>query len=331
MKKLLVVLLALVVIGSFASAQVTFGSWNRIGYSVYTQPASTAAASSAVYPGWSRADFTLQVIKDNAGIIANLELKPDGSLGTGDNIQAYVKLLDSKITLRMGKAYVDALRGKVGGSQAVGSLPTGDEDAIYTRFKMAEGLALEIAPVEGLFIGAVVNKAATVTDEFAAIQVGAGYTIKDLGQLRAGYYGNAGTDDFIQAAFAFTGVAGLTADLGMKYYTEAVAHNIPVTVGVKYSMDALNLMFRTQALIPSGTAAFDESFALNANYKVMDTLVIGADLGLSGIAGTAKTANVTPYVQYNIPGGGQLQIGFNAVVGLDAQPLGFCIPIVLTI
>jgi len=331
MKKLLVVLLALVVIGSFASAQVTFGSWNRIGYSVYSQPASTAAASSAVYPGWSRADLEIDIKKDNAGIIADLQVKPDGTLGVGDNCQAYVKFLDGMINLHMGLAFGDALRGKIGGGSSVGTVNAGDEDAIYTRFKMSKGLFLELKPAEGLFIGAVVNAATTVTDEFAAIQAGAGYTIKDIGQIRAGYYGNAATDDFVQAAFAFTGVAGLTVDAGMKYYTEAVNHNIPITVAVKYSLAALNVMFRTQALIPAGTAAYDESFGGYVNYKVMDTVVVGADFGLTGIAGTAKTANVTPYVQYNIPGGGTLNVGFNMNIGLDAQPFGFAIPIVLTI
>jgi len=327
MKKLLVVLLALVVIGSFASAQVTFGSWSRIGVSLYTQPASTAAATSALFPGWGKGGFTFNVTKDNAGIVADLTIAADGTVSVGDNIQAFAKLFDGMATLHLGKTFGDALRGKIGGGSAVGTTQAGDEDAIYTRFKANKGLFLELKPVDGLFVGAVVNTAALASDAFEAVQAGVGYTLKDIGLVRAGYYGDAASGDFIQAAFAYTGMAGLTADLGFKFYSENANAAIPVTVAVKYGKDALNVMFRTQASIAT---AFDMAFGAYANYKVADTMVVGADLGLNSISAN-MTANVTPYLQYNIPGGGSLNIGFNMALGLSGQPFGFAIPIVITI
>jgi hypothetical protein len=333
MKKLLVVLLALTVIGSFVTAaDVTIGTWNRIGFNLYDKNGD-ADATATEYPGWGRVGLSFAAKTDFAGMAVDVEAHPGAdNTAIGDTAKLYAMLLDSKLTVSVGKGYFDTLRGKIGGGSPVGLTDGGAEDDIFARFAIKRGVMTELKPIDAFFIGASFSQNATTSladDTYKAIQVGAGYTLEGIGLVRAQYIGNTGTDAAVQAAFAFTGVEGLTVDAGAKFFIDAdTASQNFISAAAKYSKDALGLMARTKVKLATDAADLDVGFGGYVTYKI-DSIVIGADVGFPTIADNAKLVKVTPYAQLNLEGGGLIMAGFQAQIGLDGQDLHFGIPLVI--
>jgi hypothetical protein len=157
-----------------------------------------------------------------------------------------------KITL--GSFNDDTLRGKVGDSNWYAfTTGSGGPDDIFTRFKGRNGALLSSAPIEGLYIGILAGSDGVNLFDFWAIQPEAktvyqfvqgavGYTIEDIGLVRAQYVGKAVgisaasvpatattpweileeldkaglTYSRAELAFALTAVDGLVIDLGGK-------------------------------------------------------------------------------------------------------------------
>ncbi len=334
MKKLLVVLLALAVIASFASAaDVTIGTWNRLGFMLYEQASTTGAdATTSLYPGWGRNALNFGAKADNFGMAVDIQAN-SGGLSIGDSCKLYANLLDGKVTISIGKGNFDTLRGKIGGGSAAGLTEGGGEDDIFARFNPNYGVMTEIKPVDGLYIGASFSDKAKASVTYRDIQVGAGYTIEGIGLIRAQFIGGYIDTRAVQAAFAFTGVEGLTVDAGAKFYLggdDATAQNF-ASVAAKYGKDAFNVMARTKVLLPKDPAKLDMSFGANVNYKVADAIVLGADFGLTSIAETGKTVKITPYMDYNVAGGGTISLGCQLQAGLDgAKTFTYGIPLVFT-
>jgi hypothetical protein len=175
----------------------------------------------------------------------------------------------SQLKIEAGKFVNDTLRGKIGDDNwqryTVGMK---DPDHIFSRFKSnwsgTVGFMLGITPIEPLYIGVSVpgldqftagfpdttgfyykydgkstdgptynkekvTKVGNVAHTYEKIQVGLGYTIANIGLVRAQYVGashiNPEDQDLwkdplkvrrIEAAFAFTGMEGLVVDVGGK-------------------------------------------------------------------------------------------------------------------
>jgi hypothetical protein len=201
MKKALVVLLVSLMVGAFvfaedaAPAGVTVGGWGRAGYVFATATGSSGTALTTVFPNWSpgmRVGFSVNGHSANVGFDLNIDTNTNAAsnnLGVGDNARIWVKPADF-LRVDFGRAQIDNLRGKIGHDWADclnGAVNEfGDEDAIFTRFYPKAGLVVSITPVEGLFIGASLDSQYTAgvfgktSDAIAGIQVGAGYTIKDI-------------------------------------------------------------------------------------------------------------------------------------------------------
>jgi hypothetical protein len=320
MKKLLVVLLALATIGSMAFAEVSIGTWSRIGLSVYDQTGSAAAVTKH-YPSWGNAGLSFSAKGDNAGMAADASFAPGSDNVTiGTNAKLWAKLFDM-LTITAGKTQNTVLWGKIGGGSAIGTVKGGGNDDIFNSITIKNGLMAELAPVENLYLVGAIAEAtsATTADAFKAVMADVGYTLPDVGLIRAGYL-----TDQVQAAFAFTGVKDLTVDVGGKY--NLATSVIKASAAAKMTAGDLGFMGRT-LITAGGSAAFDMGLGGYVNYKI-DAVVVGADIGLNSIS-TAKVLNLTPYVQYNIPGGGMIITGVQTAVGLDGQPFQFGIPVVL--
>jgi len=147
-----------------------------------------------------------------------------------------------------------------------------DGDGIFSRFNLSKmGAILEITPgfAPGLFIGAAfapeftLNSGLKIEDVYKGLHTAIGYEIKGIGLFRLGYVGGGSTDpagktgnaaqnwDFsydrrIEAAFAFTMIPGLLADIGFKISREkhpgimeqpgfSLENPLYIALGVMYS------------------------------------------------------------------------------------------------
>jgi len=369
MKKVLVILLVSAFVSAFAFADgITFGGWGRSGY---VFQGGTGPDQVGTFPSWaagSRVGLSVHGASANVGFDVDW-FSAGAQPQIGDNARVWVKPA-TWLRFDFGKAQIDDLRGKVGDDWG-DSLPSylsiysaaGDNDGIFTRFYPSQGFVLSLTPVEGLFIGAALdsnkldsNGNATPAAAIAGIQVGAGYTIKDIGQVRVQYigysyatgnyvYGAPGLDpktgqlvqtknpvlaksnSYIQAAFALTAVKNLTIDLGTKIPVDTSAQATPdsskVALGVAYGADGMNLTLRAVTLIGSNVGF---GVSLDGNFAVAKPLSIGAKVSYNGEAKDGLDASgnhvggldLSPYALLNYSNG---TLGLGFVYHIDTSKL----------
>jgi hypothetical protein len=224
-------------------------------------------------------------------------------------------------------------------------------------------------PIPGLFIGAQIKNvpqwasentserasafstkywgAATKKDDYQDIQIAAGYTIEGVGLVRVQYIGAdpinfefKGTDDStkykitpttqkFEAAFAYTGMSGLTLDVGAKI---PLSHKKDITgdkkddtyqppfqasVGAQYVMGALTVPVRIDTKFLGKMETSDkgdgsEPFILNAHlwpsYKIFENTTVGVDFGIEWIGKTELDSKMVDPNKYD----GGARIGFGA-------------------
>ena len=176
----------------------------------------------------ARVDFRIQGNSDYVGFViaSNGE---SGELGSHDlGAQIWAKpFANDWLKLNVGKFSEDILRGKIGNLDGGFSnfvLATQEEDAIFNRFGAStnnstwlgclNGFMLSSAPIEGLYIGWLLNGniiyeyedpydsiggmrgGTKALNAYRYMQIGAGYNIDGIGHIRAQYIGGwAGTVD----------------------------------------------------------------------------------------------------------------------------------------
>jgi hypothetical protein len=329
MKKLIALLLivAFTGIAVFAddaaapAAGIKLGGWGRMGYVIAAGDNTSAPVTTGLLPGWSgsgpfgRVGFNLNGTSANIGFTLNIDSNGQ-VIGFGDQVKIWAKLADF-IQVEVGRVQYDALRGKIGDDGYLGGM---GEDNVFTRIQPNPGLVVELTPVEGLVIAASLPAGYfdsakvwipyTTAQAFSGIQAQAGYTIKDIGTIRAQYIGGALSTDSsaIQFAFALTAVPGLLVDLGSKI--DITANNtsqIPIDIYATYGADALSL--KGQFELKFGGAASDWfKFAthIGASYTVAAPLTVGATVDFaSGTGGTSSSTSftVTPYAKLGYSNG----------------------------
>jgi hypothetical protein len=175
-----------------------------------------------------------------------------GTFGFDDNVEVWLQPVDW-FKFDVGKFVVDPLRGKIGDNWMDGfTVKMRDGDAIFSRFK-SQGFnggdsvvgALASFMFGDLYVGALLpglgqfsaqsdiygtvnstNGLESSDHVFERAQVGVGYTIQDIGVVRAQYVGaNVKGDQSnptnivssrIEVAFQLTAVQGLNLDVGAK-------------------------------------------------------------------------------------------------------------------
>jgi hypothetical protein len=371
MKKVLVILLVSAFVSAFAFADgITFGGWGRSGY---VFQGGTGSDTVGTFPSWaagSRVGLSVHGASANVGFDVDW-FSAGAQPQIGDNARVWVKPA-TWLRFDFGKAQIDDLRGKVGDDWG-DSLPSylsiysaaGDNDGIFTRFYPSQGFVVSLTPVEGLFIGVALDSnkldstgTATPAAAIAGIQVGAGYTIKDIGQVRVQYIGysySAGTatvagvvngafvdangktyanalvtglvqtsalaksNSYIQAAFALTAVKNLTIDLGTK---------IPVDTSAAAALDrskvALGVAYGADGLNLTLRAVTligsDVGFgvSLDGNYAVAKPLSLGVKVSYNGEVKDVGGLDLSPYATLNYANG---TLGLGFVYHIDTSKL----------
>jgi hypothetical protein len=354
MKKLLIVLLALTVVGIFAvaedAASVSVGAWGRGWFA----PVANNGTDSYVFsgPGWGNYGNRVGVFfagnSENMGFYWNPGI--DGTKINSVCDEAKIWAAPSKMfKIEIGKIHGDVLRGKYDDFGDI--LSVSGKDDIFARFDITQGMLIDITPVEGAYIGIGLDTTGAdrlQKDAFNAIQIAGGYTIANVGLARVQYIGNADTEakGAIQAAFNYTGAAeaGLGLDVGVRYPLNADAQT-SVGIGVGYAKDALSANLKSVVSFMGDTDIFKFTTrdALQVQYTVAAPYAVGVEVALNGMSawntdltdlapatfpGDAKTVDVYPYVKAGYSNG-YLKVGFDYKAGLDDQDAEYALPIQL--
>ena len=177
---------------------------------------SGASTSWGWNNNWIRTDFRVNGNAEFIGFQVQVSETNSGGIGVCDNAFIWAKPFSNDILkLTVGHFYEDTLRGKVDTDTGFENFVLNPMDGckIFTRFQASHsdgvfvhsngpsGYMLSSAPVDGLFIGLLVNgglftggtpggdDATKLIDAFRFMQFGFGYDIPDIGLLRAQWLG----------------------------------------------------------------------------------------------------------------------------------------------
>jgi len=257
-----------------------------------------------------------------------------------------------------------------------------DGDGIFSRFNLSKmGAILEITPqfVPGLFVGAAfapeftLNSGLKAEDVYGGLHAVIGYEIKDIGLVRLGYVGGGSTDpagktgnaaqnwDFsydrrIEAAFMFTMIPDLVADIGFKISREehpgileqpgfSLENPLYIALGVMYSgIENLKIGFAIDGHF-AGTAKTSEggrvtsapqiAFNIYPSYNI-DFCDIGMDFTFGAQFGDEKGVNDKKMLGMGVYGQkhyghGNVRVGVYANAPMnEGQGWGMSIPVWIT-
>jgi hypothetical protein len=281
-----------------------------------------------------------------------LDIHSNGNtLAVGDQAKIWIQPVPM-IKIQAGKVQEDTLRGKFDDSNVLNGMGgyfagVPGKDTYFTRFYPKLGMVVSLTPAEGVFIAAALDAAysvpatisldvdgdgaiaddgsetfltgATATsnvglseDMFKKIQIGAGYTIANIGLARAQYIGGMdGAPAWFEGAFAYTAMEGVLVDAGVKFNVgESKTAQNSIAVAGSYTMDAIYALVR--AYYAFGEDAVSDKatmkFSTDLAYKVADPLSIGLEAAYSQ-RDKPVTIDVMPYVQI-ASGAGKLKAGY---------------------
>ena len=284
MKKI-VTIVAAALVASAAFAQVSIGAWGRALWSPIAYDGKDAVSlqgTSWNANGDPRVGFTVAGNSDNVGFVVDITGE---NVGTGDCAYAWVKPIDM-LTIKIGRIHDDTLRGNgaygLFNYQRIGAGWTG-EDFTFSRIGAVggkggelNGAVVTLTPVEGLFIGLGTNVDGTANKlaggpagVINTAQFAVGYTIANVGKVRAQLLGNGNAevaDDDFNLTTVYNGYAEAAFDL-------TAVENLFVTIGAR-------VPFAQKAMKGDLTDIYGNNTEVNlyANYKV-SALTIHALVG----------------------------------------------------
>ncbi len=265
---------------------VKIGAWGRGFFvPVFTGGTDGAKANTQTLLGTSwggapRIGFTIAGDSANVGFQADLNLDNFQStklVSMGDQQKIWVKPVDG-LTLSIGNIFDDTLRGNgTFGSFDWLRLSWTGEDFTFTRVIAQSGFEASYA-MDALYVYVANSQLAAPVDTskvFAkTLQIGGGYTIKDIGTIRAQATGVHAAKDYnvINAAFKLTAVQNLYADIGIFYPTDSKTANYKMAINTyaNYTVDKakVHVLFGYTAPATGSDAPMEAGF--------------GADYGLDG-------------------------------------------------
>jgi len=275
----------------------------------------------------------------------------------GENfLQAWWSPLE-QLRLDVGRFDDDRLRGRIGDDEmSMFTLAMGDQDDIFRRFRMRNGFMLSATPVDGLLlVGALRNlvnfpgaadrardDVFTVAnlddsgDAWRNVTFAAGYTIPDIGLIRAQFIGNASGDNDLGIAFALTAVDGLLLDLGCTihlYDDSDASPDFGFSLGARFRADALEVIGRVDTQISGNDGPLGLNAHLWPSFLVDETRVI-LNFGINFVEGLdGADADVTLgaglSLQRTFFGSTRVRGGIAFAFPTDTRPMVFTIPLFL--
>jgi len=345
MKKLLIVLLALTIVGVFAVAEdapasVSIGAWGRMWFNVVASDGTDSFVSAG--PGWAndggRVSVEFKGNSANMGFDWNPGVSNSQMTAVCDQAKIWAKI-SPMLTVQVGQIQGDVLRGKLDDFGDI--LPTSGKDNIFARFYPNNGILIDITPMDGVYLGASIDATsaggAFAKDAYKAIQIGGGYVIPNIGHLRAQYLGEGGSkakadSAGMQVAFAYTGMEGLLVDSGFTYWMESI-YQMTAVVAASYSKDALSTYDRVDVNFSGDDQVLNLTAQGQVFYTVAAPLAVGVEACFSGMSNVdsaldAKVVDIYPIAKLGYSNG-YIKVGFDAKVGLDGQDMAYALPVQL--
>jgi len=308
----------------------------------------------------------------NIGMRLRVQALAPGSGGptfAGENfLQAWWSPLD-QLRFDVGRFDDDRLRGRIGDDEMAKftQVGIGNQDHIFSRFRMRNGLMLSVTPVDGLLLvgglrqlhnfdfgnaGAtppipppydnviVVNNRNDNAYAWRDMTFAAGYTIADIGLIRAQFIGsrpnaaNTARDD-LEFAFALTAVDGLLLDLGctINLFHNDRSADFGFSLGARFRADALEIIGRVDTHISGNDGPFGLNAHLWPSFQMGSTRAI-LNFGVNFVEGIGDAdADVTIGAGLSLM---RLFVGATRVRGgvafafpTDHRPMVFTIPLFL--
>jgi len=185
----------------------------------------------------------------------------------------------------------------------------------YGNFDGVTGAEFILAPIDGLKIGAFVPVAlpntVAIADQFAGTDFGLAYAIPDVANIVAGYQLG---ENVMWAGVDVKAIENVLARVEAKLTFDTSTYVIWERVA--YTMDALTLQLSSKQTI---TDALALNVTPNVEYA-LDFGAIGAGVGID-LAGTDLTISIDPYLDYNVDSG-SIEIGAGIPV---MTPAGFSV------
>jgi hypothetical protein len=271
MKKLFVLLLALVVAGGLF-AQATVNGYVR-GVGTYSEATGAFA---------ERARLNISYAPEDGAVKAYVRLQDDSKVLAVKYAYATAAYLENKIKLTGGFLDVGTFDLSSGISNyMLGNVANGGD------FDGVSGFVAEVAPIEALTLGAALLPDGT--------KMGAGdwafaakYGITDIGAIVASaWLASDLGESLASASFSFTGVENLTATAGYKYVKDAGS----VYGIIDYAMDAFAVQVAPEY-------DFDDGLYLEgyASYAINDTLKLGVVGGYDKDGGIISDTTDSSYL-----------------------------------
>ena len=322
MKKLLIVLLALTVMGMFAVAQDAPAiTWNVSSYNGFATVSDSNADTSSVAlynynwegAGAYRFQMAVNAADGNSGFQMRLQTADQTAATPAFNqIWAYGKFLDGMVKVE-------------GGLLNDYSIATGGWEC-YGNTDGALGLQVDVAPIDGLALGFFLPLKGIATNaNYNAIgnaQIGAAYEMKDMFKLAGGYILSPTTNgSTFYAGLVLKAVPGLSANVEFKFANlgDSKLGTTNIEEYASYSFGAVTVSaYAGEWMYASASSKLYYNFEPQVAYKVSDA----ASVALVANVYTFNDAGVMSFVS-PVDGIGALQnktIGGDPTMAFGAGP-----------
>lgn len=302
MKKAIVLLLALAVLGGAVFAQANVKVALSGAVTIIDQDQNGVFAPD----GNGYDTLTITATKDNFGFSMTDQNILTGGIELRD-WNVWYQLFDKKAKVTFGNLRNGDFRMLLPNAVAANLAAT---DRIT-----GQGMLLQAYPMDGLTLGVNLPYGLTAeatADVFQKLDLGAKYVIADVGTviLLANLKATTAATDIVPVGeytlvnfgFTFSAVENLTATVLYKgYFGDETAHKFGLGLG--YTMDALSV---GAEFAGAYTTELAWDLALTAGYDITDAIYAGADFAFD----SDSAYDVSAYVGYNFGAGLKVEAGF---------------------
>lgn len=312
MKKAIVLLLALAVLGGAVFAQeLKFSGYLDTGIAYFDDGVADPTFGLWGDDSGTTTRFNLQAAytNENVGATARLRMQnvDTGSPATGtDHSKVFINRAFVWATMLDGN--VKAVAGKLG------DYTWSSFGNDIGNFDTLTGLQLMVMPIEGLNFGFFLpadSTPALVEDAFGDIAFGASYSVEGIGDFRAGYDMSPVADSamaYFSASISAVENLGIIVDAQLSAIGDDVNGETYFFEEIDYTMDALNVgVDLEQTLYADSAVDMMLTFGPYVSYD-LGTFVPGFVFTYS-MQGDLSGMYLNPYVKYNVGTGAVIELG----------------------